>query len=143
MALKDTPIGSDIAFHVNKLANIIHNGNKERGFWEVPASIQALSVANVDGCAAEVSAVISEFSSRNVGELIALVHSELSEALEAHRKDANDDKHPTRKGLHIELGDALVRILDMCAGLNIDIGNILLEIIDYNSTRPYKHGKKY
>lgn len=41
---------------------------------------------------------------RNFGELIALCHSELSEALEGNRKNLPDDKD------EVELADCLIRI---------------------------------
>lgn len=72
---------------------------------------------------------------RNHGELIALIHSELSEALEADRKDLMDDKLPHRKGLEVELADAMIRILDMAGGLGLDIGGALVEKLEYNSNR--------
>jgi hypothetical protein len=47
---------------------------------------------------------------RNFGELIALCHSELSEALEGHRKTLQDDKLPHRKMAEVELVDCMIRI---------------------------------
>ena len=49
---------------------------------------------------------------RNFGELIALCHSELSEALEGHRKGLKDDKLPHRDMVEVELVDCLIRIFD-------------------------------
>lgn len=72
---------------------------------------------------------------RNIGELIALVHSELSEALEAHRKDLMDDKLPNRKGLEVELADAVIRIFDMAGGLGLDLGGAFVEKMAYNANR--------
>lgn len=80
---------------------------------------------------------------RNFGEMIALVHAELSEALEADREDAMDNKLPHRKGVEVELADAIIRILDMGEGLGLDLEGAIREKINYNSTRPHKHGKKY
>src|SRR5271157_249593 len=48
----------------------------------------------------------------NHGERFALIHSEISEAMESHRKDLMDDKLPHRKGVEVELADALIRIFD-------------------------------
>lgn len=50
---------------------------------------------------------------RNLGELFMLVVSELSEAMEGHRKDLMDDKLPHRKMAEVELADALIRLLDI------------------------------
>src|SRR5690348_3319725 len=49
---------------------------------------------------------------RNVGEMIALMHSELSEALEGYRKGEKDDHLPNRPAVEVELADALHRIFD-------------------------------
>lgn len=74
---------------------------------------------------------------RNDGELIALMHSELSEALEAMRKDASEED------VAEELADCCIRIFDYCGAKNIDLQQALLKKIDYNKTRPFKHGKKF
>ena len=50
---------------------------------------------------------------RNVGEMIALMHSELSEALEAHRKNLMDDKLPHFHGIDVELVDCIIRAMDL------------------------------
>ena len=72
---------------------------------------------------------------RNKGELIALMHSELSEALEAIRKGAMDDHLPHRSGEEVELADAIIRILDYCAAYDLDIGGAVGEKLTYNLTR--------
>lgn len=72
---------------------------------------------------------------KNVGELIALAHSELSEALEAHRKLLMDDKLPHRTGLEVELADCVIRIFDMGGGLGLDIAGAISEKLIFNSQR--------
>lgn len=75
------------------------------------------------------------FIQRNVGELLMLIVSELAEAMESHRKDLMDDKLPHRKGLEVELADALIRIFDLAGGLKLDLGNALVEKAAYNKSR--------
>ena len=72
---------------------------------------------------------------RNKGELLCLIHSEVSEAMEGERKDLMDDKLPHRKMAEVELADALIRILDYAAGFGYDIGGAVSEKLAYNETR--------
>lgn len=73
--------------------------------------------------------------SRNVGEMIALIHSELSEALEGHRKGLMDSHIPDRQSLEVELADAIIRIFDLSAGLRLNIGQAIVEKLEYNKHR--------
>lgn len=66
---------------------------------------------------------------------IALCHSELSEALEAHRKGMRDDKLPHRDGATVELADALIRIFDLAGCLGLDLPGALVEKMEYNAKR--------
>lgn len=72
---------------------------------------------------------------RNHGEMFALIHSEISEALEGHRKDLMDDKLPHRKMVPVELFDAAIRIFDMIGKYYPDDVPALLEKMLYNDTR--------
>lgn len=88
---------------------------------------------------------------RNVGEMLCLVHSEISEALEGHRKTLKDDKLPNRSMFEVELADAIIRIFDIAAGLKLDLGGAFVEKMVYNAKREdhqiehrkSEHGKKY
>ena len=72
---------------------------------------------------------------REVGTLIALCHSELSEALEGARKDLMDDHLTNRKMLEVELADCIIRILDMAGLYNLDVAGAIAEKHDYNRNR--------
>lgn len=67
---------------------------------------------------------------------IALCHSELSEALEGHRKSLMDDKLPHRKMAEVELADAVIRIFDLAGAMNYDLGAAIAEKLAFNATRP-------
>ena len=72
---------------------------------------------------------------RNFGEVVALMHSELSEALEADRKGLKDDKLPHRDGREVEFADCIIRILDTAAALGLDVAGALIEKNRYNKQR--------
>lgn len=71
----------------------------------------------------------------NVGEKLMLVVTELSEALEGHRKALMDDKLTHRSMLEVELADAVIRLFDLAAGLGLDLGGAYVEKMNYNAVR--------
>lgn len=77
----------------------------------------------------------SIIETRNTPEQIALMHSELSEALEGIRKDKMDDHLPHRKSVEVELADCVIRIADLCGRLGLDLGGAVIEKMAYNATR--------
>lgn len=93
-----------------KMCRSVHANAVDKGFWEAP---------------------------RNTGEAIALMHSELSEALEIARKDGPKDK------LTEELADCVIRIMDFCEGKDLPLAMAVWKKNEYNLTRPYKHGKAF
>jgi len=72
---------------------------------------------------------------RNKGELLCLIHSEISEAMEGERKNLMDDKLPHRKMAEVELVDAMIRILDYAAGFGYDLQGAFDEKMAYNAVR--------
>jgi NTP pyrophosphatase (non-canonical NTP hydrolase) len=72
---------------------------------------------------------------RNVGELLCLIHSEISEALEGYRKDAKDEHITQQASITVELADALIRIFDLAGGLRLNLGTCFAEKFCYNQMR--------
>ena len=113
---------------ITELQKEIHATANSKGWWDAP---------------------------RNIGELIALCHSELSEALEEIRTGINPsfitpsitvhpDELPVKPlGFPIELADVIIRVLDMAGGLGINMEEAIRIKMDYNKTRAYKHGKEF
>lgn len=107
---------------------------------------------------AEVEEVNTKLGWRNPGqvrfaEYIALLHSELSEALEAYRVHGLDDATAVRtypedhrvakpEGVGSELADVYIRLLDMCTEFGIDLYAEYRRKLEFNKTRPYRHGGK-
>lgn len=83
------------------------------------------------------------WESDNTGEKIALMHSELSEALEADRKNLDAEHIPGFTGVEEELADVIIRILDFAGHHQLRLGEAISAKIVYNLTRPFKHGKAY
>jgi hypothetical protein len=81
------------AFDLNAAAARVHEANQK--WWVNPHTGERIE--------------------RNPFEILALVHSELSEALEGERKSKMDDHLPHRKMAEVEMADTMIRLLD-CAG---------------------------
>lgn len=68
-------------------------------------------------------------------EKIALIHSEISEALEGDRKGAMDDHLPEFTSLEVELADAVIRIADLAGARKLRLGEALSAKMAYNAIR--------
>jgi len=68
-------------------------------------------------------------------EKLLLVHGEISEAMEGHRKSLPDDHLPHRHSLEVELADAMIRILDLAGAMDLDLAGALIEKLAYNQER--------
>lgn len=103
----------DPATTINSLAQAVHAGNRK--WWTDLHTGEPLK--------------------RNVGEMLCLVHSEISEGMEGHRKNLMDDKLPHRPMLEVELADAVIRIFDIAVGLGLDLGGAYVEKMAFNAIR--------
>lgn len=72
---------------------------------------------------------------RNKGELLCLIHSEISEAMEGERKGLDDPHLPTRKNAEVELANAVIRIFDYAGKYGYDVVGAMVEKAQYNSVR--------
>ncbi len=80
---------------------------------------------------------------RSNGEIIALIHSELSEALEALRIGNQPDKHcPEFSSVEAELADVIIRIMDLATERGWRVAEALVAKAEFNKTRQHKHGGK-
>lgn len=94
---------------LNEMAFDIHDTALEKGFWD----------------------------DTSIPEKLALIHSEVSEVLEADRKDHG------KEAVEEELADILIRTLDLCSHLQMDVDKVMKMKTEKNRSRTHKHGNKY
>lgn len=108
---------SNFISEFKKKSQEIHETAKSKGWWE---------------------------KDRNDAEIICLMHSELSEALEALRTGNNPSEHiPAFSGLEEELADIIIRIMDYSEYKKLKLANAIEAKNQFNKSREYKHGKLF
>ena len=106
-----------LAEHINELADAVHANAVAKGFWS---------------------------AQRNVPEALCLIHSEVSEGLEALRHGNGPSEHiPEFSGLEEELADVVIRVCDLSAGLGLRLGQAIVAKMQFNASRPHLHGKAF
>lgn len=108
---------------LNDWRDEVHDWAQSKGWWERPED-------------------------QNIPSKLALVHSEVSEALEDYREGNMETTRaaplPSSKpvGFPSEIADVFIRLFDLCGYLGIDIDGEVRAKMDYNRTREYRHGGK-
>lgn len=130
--------------NLNELRDMVHRTAVEHGWWDWSA---------IKVCCEFPAATRDDLTVNEVGAKLALVHSEVSEALECVRENPSGIVAPSThllpnpdgtlgkpEGFGSELADVVIRVLDLCGALGIDIETELLAKHRYNETRPLRHG---
>lgn len=99
---------SEVSDGVNSLTNLCHGLARNAGWHDNP---------------------------REEGTMMALIHSEVSEAMEGLRKDLMDDHLPNRKMAEVELADVIIRVCDFAGLKGYDLGGAIVEKLEYNRNR--------
>lgn len=111
-------LGPAFGFHLEQLQQQVFEANALQGFW--------------DG------------AQDNVASKVALMHTELSELLEADRKGIEVSEHiPEFTGIEEEAADLLIRLMDFSGRFNLRLGQAVTAKLLFNLNRPHKHGKGY
>ena len=122
--------------HINELCKKCHLAAIDAGFWEEEDVVE---IGN------EKVISLKKIIPRNVSELLMLIVTELGEACEALRK--NNIQEPNEKWrkdtFSDELADVAIRLFDLCGAKNIDLEWQIKKKMEYNLTRPKKHGKAF
>lgn len=101
-----------------KLADYCHQQSLDAGWWNSPET-----------------GAPHELTPERFAQKLCLIHSEISEAMEGHRKSLMDDKLPHREMVEVELADAVIRIYDLAGRAGYDVIGAMVEKLEYNAHR--------
>ena len=138
IAKKSSEYLEDFVEVLDDLADICHSAAFAKGFHDDHENVSYI-LHNSEESNKEL---IKWFESTAEQAEIARMHSEASEWLEGIRKGQKPDEHlPEFLSAEVEAADLIIRVLDTCAKRDYRIGNALVAKLQYNASRPYKHGK--
>jgi NTP pyrophosphatase (non-canonical NTP hydrolase) len=116
-----------LALAGDELVSQCHGASQAAGWWDDLTTGTSLKEQVRNG---------SRLGKALVAEKLCLTHSEISEAMEGHRKGLMDDKLPHRPMIEVELADAVIRIADLAGALGLDLGGAIAEKMAFNAQRP-------
>ena len=108
----------------NLLVDVCHNASRSASWWNDGGTDLRQEINRPTKLAGAL-----------VAQKLCLIHSEISEAMEGHRKGLMDDKIKHRPMIEVELADAMIRICDLAGALGMDLGGAIEEKLAYNATR--------
>jgi len=121
--------------NINELVDRAHENAVKHGFWDDYKMItDMLDDAIYDDNF--VDKKLKPLYSNAISTRLMLIVGEVSEAMEALRKNDNDN-------FREELADIVIRVMDLSGGLGIDLEYEIIKKMGINAQRPYKHGKLF
>lgn len=110
-----------------QLQDACHTASKAAGWWQdLVNGTDYVAIINSE----------TRFGKALFSEKLTLIHSEVSEAMEGHRKGLPDKHLPHRPMAEVELADAVIRIFDLAGVMGYDLGGAIAEKLAYNAQRP-------
>lgn len=131
---------------LNRLSELIYYANKKKGFYEdcPPAFTIEKECVEAGLNYPDVEYRRKQWQLAYLGNKIMLMVGELAEAHEGLRHNNPASEHiPEFSALEEEMADTIIRILDFCGYQKLRIEEAINAKLDYNATRPHKHGKQF
>lgn len=118
---------ANFADDIDQLADDISSTSETKGFWDIPNPEIIIPIK------------------------LALLHSEVTEALDVHRNVYDDSEEDPLIGMTDmqeqdfteELADVIIRALDLAGYYELKVGDAVVAKIEKNANRPHKHNKRY
>lgn len=121
----------------NAFQNAAHSMSRLKGWWDEEDALVSFMGTTELG-----KKILASVMPHLDGAKIAMVQTEISEAVEGIRNDAMSDKIPGFKAVEEELADALIRIGDLAGRRGWRVGDAVVAKYEYNRGRPHRHGGK-